>query len=221
MIYFLGSSHAAIHLRDAAIQRGVPMALGIDQAKIIFISEDTPTDEHGNRDLQPIRNLIQVALGYGVPIVLTSQVPPGFTRSLKLSGIYHLAETLRIKDAMQRALSPEQFILGCANPEAIPDCPLPDALRKYFQAFGDVPVHYMTLEEAEFAKIAINLFLAAQVDITNRLAKAAEKVDARWEPIANVLRHDKRIGPHAYLTPGRWQDSKHLLRDHVTLQAIE
>jgi hypothetical protein len=31
--------------------------------------------------------------------------------------------------------------------------------------------------------------------------------------------YDKRIG--TYTTPGRWQDSIHLLRDYVTLKEIE
>ena len=78
----------------------------------------------------------------------------------------------------------------------------------------------MSWEDAEFAKIAINMFLASQVDTTNRLAAAAAKVSADWGKIAVVLAHDQRIGPHAYLTPGRWQDSLHLLRDAVTLEEI-
>jgi UDPglucose 6-dehydrogenase len=76
-------------------------------------------------------------------------------------------------------------------------------------------------ETAEFSKIAINMWLAAQVDCTNRLSAAAAKVGADWETVAKAMRLDPRIGPEAYLVPGRWQDSLHLLRDHVTLTEIE
>ena len=71
------------------------------------------------------------------------------------------------------------------------------------------------------SKIAVNMMLAAQVDTTTSLAKACKKVGANWASVSDVLMHDSRIGPRAYLTPGRWQDSKHLLRDWVTLQSLK
>jgi UDPglucose 6-dehydrogenase len=63
--------------------------------------------------------------------------------------------------------------------------------------------------------------LASQVDNTNRLASAAKKCGADWESIVTILKHDKRIGPHSYLTPGDWRASKHLMRDYYTLEEIE
>ncbi len=182
------------------------------------MSEDTPTDAQGNRDLAPIRQLLGEASIYGVPIVLTSQVPPGFTRSQwLLPRIYHQAETLRIKDALERALNPDYIAVGCRTCQSYGL--LPSVYQDYLDAF-DCPKLIMTYEEAEFTKIAVNMFLAAQVDTTNRLAVAAKLSDASWLRVAEALQFDKRIGPEAYLTPGRWQDSKHLLRDHVTLEAI-
>jgi UDP-glucose 6-dehydrogenase len=150
---------------------------------------------------------------YDMPIVLTSQVPPGFTRSLGIKQIWHQAETLRILDAEERAAHPEQIIVGG---EATPS-PL---YMTYLLAW-DCPIVRMTWEEAEFSKIAINMFLASQVDTTNRLYDVAQKLNVRWERVAKVLANDKRIGKYAYLRPGRWQDSTHLLRDHVTLKELE
>lgn len=205
---FVGTSHAPSILKEAATLKGLDVTEDIRAAHLVFVSEDTKTDEHGNRDLDEIRNLV---LGTQhltpKPLVLSSQVPPGFTRQFK-GPIYHMAETLRMKDALDRALNPEQIILGCRDPRE----ELPVALEVYCGAF-DCPTLKMSYEEAEFSKIAINLFLAAQVDTTNRLAAAAAKVGADWRFVAKVLQHDRRIGPFAYLTPGRWQDSRHLLRD--------
>lgn len=212
MIAFLGTSHAAVHLRDAAFARGLPVSTDLSLAEVIFISEDTPTDAQGNRDIGPIRELIESVRHAKAQLVLTSQVPPGFTRSLWISDIFHQAETLRIIDAEHRAFSPEQIIVG--GPARISR-----GYADYLTAF-ECPVLRMSWEDAEFSKIAINMFLAAQVDTTNRLAAAAEKSGAKWANVAKVLAHDKRIGPHAYLKPGRWQDSTHLLRDHVTLEAL-
>ena len=202
----------------AARIQGQTLTDDLTAADCIFVSEDTTTGDEGRRDTTRIRELVHDAAlrrKDKAPIVLTSQVEPGFTRSLGLKDIYHMAETLRIKDALERAISPEQFIVGMADPSQ----PIHAALAVYIASF-DAAVTIMTFEEAEFAKIAINMFLAAQVNTTNTLSTAAAIVGARWQKIAAVLKLDRRIGPHAYLEPGRWQDSKHLLRDHYTLEAI-
>lgn len=217
MIAFLGTSHAAEHLRDAARDKGLDVTDQPNVADVIFVSQDTITDDAGNRDLRFVRDLVVNARIYGKPIVITSQVTPGFTRVFNSPSIYHQAETLRIKDAKERAAHPEQLIVGCMHYQGIDM--LPAVYRNYLEAFN-CPVQIVSYEDAEFAKIAINMMLAAQVDMTNKLSAAALKVGALWPCVAVILRTDKRIGPHAYLEPGRWQDSKHLLRDHVTLEAI-
>lgn len=218
MICFLGTSHAATHLSDAARANGLPVTGDMASAELVFVSEDTPTDSTGMRDLWPIRLLVEEALhGTKVPVVLTSQVVPGFTRSFNEPRLIHMAETLRIKDAEERARNPERFIIGVMFEHK--EWRIPQTLQRYCQAHK-APMLVMSYEEAEFSKIAVNMFLAAQVDATNKLAKAAHKAGARWAPIAEVLRTDKRIGPHAYLEPGNWQDSRHLLRDHITLEMI-
>lgn len=209
-LHFIGESHAARHFRLSATIRGFEL-VDIDSADLIFVSEDTPTI-HGNRDLLPIKKLLEVALTYSVPVILTSQVPPGFCRAYNTLRLYHQSETLRIKDALQRAVFPEQIIIGCLEP--------PTAYLERWATAFDCPVIWCSYEEAEFSKIAINMTLASQVDNANRLSEAARKVGADWKTIQTILKHDKRIGPHSYLEPGRWQDSQHLLRDYVTLQEI-
>lgn len=212
MIHFIGTSFAAKHLKEAAIKRGIQTTELLEDASLIFVSEDTPTNEKGERDLDLIRQLLLFANGR--PIVLTSQVPVGFTRSLGNDNIYHQAETLRIKDAEDRALHPEQIIVGHAGKALA----VPPEYMNYLQAFR-CPVHWMCWEEAEFSKIAINMTLISQVKNTNKLHAYAESKGLRWEKIQEVLETDGRIGKKSYLTPGRWQDSKHLLRDWVTFEA--
>ena len=213
MISFIGTSFAPTHLKAAAIKRGFQVTDDYTKADLVFVSEDTPT-WLGRRDVSYIRNILRGITTRGV-LVLTSQVYPGFTRSLGRP-IYHMAETLRVKDAEERALHPEQFIIGCEFPER----PLPTALLNYVAPFN-CPVFRMTWEEAEFAKIAINMTLAAQVDSANRLSKLAEKLEVDWDVIKTVLKHDRRIGKYSYLEPGDWKKSSHLLRDYVTVQDLE
>jgi len=216
-ICFLGISHAAQHLSAAAAEKGFLLVGLNDDPALVFVSEDTPTNVNGLRNLVPIRNLfMQGKAGLPVPIILTSQVPPGFTRSLKNPGIYHQAETLRIKDAAYRASHPEMFIVGCENPAA----PLPKAYETYLNAFA-CPILTMTYESAEFSKMAINACLISQVETTNMLSRLAEECGAKWSEVQRALWNDSRIGPNAYLEPGRWQDSRHLLRDYATLREYD
>jgi UDP-glucose 6-dehydrogenase len=214
-ICFLGTSHAAQHLSRAAEEKGFTLTKPHEPHDLTFVSEDTPTDENGVRDLETIRAMVFQALTHGTPVILTSAVPPGFTRSLGFD-LIHQAETLRIRDAEERARKPEMLIVG--QREA--SLPLPHAYWTYLKAFN-APVFKVRWEEAEFAKVAINCTLASQVENTNRLAKAAEKVGARWSVIAEILKTDSRIGQKSYLEPGRWQDSRHLVRDMRTLAELQ
>ena len=77
----------------------------------------------------------------------------------------------------------------------------------------------MSYESAELAKIAINLYLAAQVCTTNTLVEVAEKIGANWNDIIPALQTDKRIGKDAYLKPG-YGLGKHLTRDLETIIKI-
>ena len=213
MIHFLGTSFAPQHLKTAAIKRGVPVTNGIEEASLVFVSEDAPVAKDGTRDLSKIRDLVEIARSTGAPIVLTSQVPPGFTRSLDIERIWHQAETLRIKDATLRAMNPDYIAVGGESN-------IPREYADYLIAFG-CPVLRMSWEDAEMSKIAVNMMLAAQVDYTNMMSEACRKAGADWKQVSKALHLDQRIGPEAYLTPGRWQDSLHLLRDWHTLQGLK
>jgi len=216
MIHFIGDSYAAVTLKEAARRRGLPLTDDMACTDLVFVSQDTPTDKDGNRNINLIEDLIR-SVPTNMPLVITSQVPPGFCDRIRLWRVahytYHQAETLRTTgDGAERAMYPEMFIVGMENRYG----ELPLAYRDYLEAF-DCPVLRMTLRDAEFAKIAINMTLASQVDNANRLHAAADKLGADWGRVSNALRHDSRIGKYCYLTPGDWRKSPHLLRDHVTL----
>ena len=211
MICFLGSSYAALTLKEGARRRGLELSEHVENASLVFVSEDTPTDEYGVRELGKIEYMVGKV---GRACVVTSQVPPGWMREHAL-GCYHQAETLRIEDGVQRAMYPEMFIVGYKDA----NFKLPGAYQHYLDAF-DCPVFKMDYESAEFAKIAINATLISQVETTNMLAAAAQKAGANWQRISQALRHDSRIGRYSYLTPGRWQNSRHLMRDYVSLADI-
>src|SRR5208282_3885562 len=128
------------------------------------------------------------------------QVPPGFTRGVARvphERLIYQVETLIFGRAVERALHPERFIVGCADPAR----PLPPAFAAFLASFG-CPILPMRYESAELCKISINFFLVASISAANSLAELSEHIGAEWSEIMPALRLDKRIGPHAYIAPG-------------------
>lgn len=214
-IYVAGNSHLTHYTKIGAAFRGLHVTNDDDEADLILIAQDAKTTDKGVRDLSEVKILVEGCCPIGKPVILMSQVPPRFCRRMGYSNLYHYPETLRIKDSYERACNPEYIIIGCDEAHTV------DAhVMTYARAFC-CPVYRGTYEQAEMAKIAVNTHLAMQVEFTNRMQAACAKVGAEWHMISDAIRHDKRIGHNAYLTPGNWKDSIHLLRDSVTLKEIE
>ena len=195
---------------------------------LVFISLDVPTSDAHTSDLEPLRTLIAAVvpqLASGATLVLLNQVPPGFTQGIGetyremfasrgVTLIYQV-ETLIFGRAVERALQPERYIIGLADPASA----LPPAYRAWLDAF-DCPLVPMRYASAELAKTAINFFLVSTVTTTNLLAELCEHIGADWAEIVPALQLDKRIGPHAYLKPGLGISGGNLPRDLVTLRDL-
>lgn len=192
-----------------------PAALAV--CDVVYVAPDVPTDDQGRSDLSPIDTLLdqvfEVARKDAVIVVL-SQVSPGFTRGKQRSGriLYYQVETLIFGRAVERALHPERYIVGCADPAQ----PLPAPYAAFLAAHG-CPVLPMRYESAELAKISINMCLVASVTTANTLAELCEKIGADWSEIVPALKLDKRIGQYSYLTPGLGIAGGNLERDLATV----
>lgn len=187
------------------------------QCNVVYVAPDVPTDEKGASDLGPIMNLIGIAnqaMADDAIMVVLSQVPPGFTRSLsrKKGVLFYQVETLIFGRAIERALEPERFMVGCADPVS----PLPSFFRTYLEAFG-CPILPMRYESAELAKISINMCLVASVTTANTLAELCECIGADWSEIVPALKLDRRIGQFSYLSPGLGISGGNLERDLATV----
>ncbi len=190
-------------------------ALG--ECDLIYIAVDVPTDDQGRSDLAPIKAMVEHVrprLATGALLVILSQVPPGYSRALGMSGdqLYYQVETLIFGRAVERATKPERFIVGCADPRR----PLPPALQAFLASFS-CPILPMAYESAELAKISINFCLVASISVANTLAEVCERVGADWSDIAPALKLDKRIGQGAYLSPGLGIAGGNLERDLRTI----
>lgn len=194
---------------------------------LVFYALDIRTDERNESDTGPLTSLILGTLEAFPPeatVVLLSQVSPGYTRRLVADlgaprraarKFYYQVETLIFGAAVQRALEPERYIVGAADPAA----PVAPRFAQWHAAFR-CPVLVMRYESAELAKIAINFFLVSTVTTTNTLAEVCEAIGADWNEIAPALRLDRRIGPHAYLKPGLGIAGGNLERDLVTVRKL-
>ncbi len=188
--------------------------------QLIFIACDVPTDEKGNSDLTVIDDLIKKTcsvISDEASLIVLSQIPPGFTRKINLpkERLFYQVETLIFGQAVERSLYPERYIVGTNDPNSA----LPSAYLTLLSTFN-CPILKMRYESAELAKIAINMFLVSSVSTTNTLAEICENIGADWQEIAPALRLDKRIGQHAYLTPGLGIAGGNLERDLNTVIKI-
>ncbi|NQW10033.1 MAG: UDP-glucose/GDP-mannose dehydrogenase family protein [Alphaproteobacteria bacterium] len=190
------------------------------RADVVYLAPDVPTDDTGASDLSAVKDLLAVvapALRDDTVLVILSQVPPGFTRGLTgvRGPLYYQVETLVFGIALQRAVQPERYIVGCAEPAAA----LPAAFRAYLEAFG-CPILPMRYESAELAKISINMCLVASVGVANTMAEICENTGADWSEIAPSLKLDRRIGPYSYLAPGLGLAGGNLERDLATVMRL-
>ncbi len=184
---------------------------------VIYVAPDVATDDLGQSDLRVIDTLLDAVFKAARPdtvLVILSQVPPGFTRSRQREGrvLYYQVETLIFGRAVERALYPERYIVGCADPAQ----PLPVAYRTFLEAHG-CPILPMRYESAELAKISINMCLVASVTTANTLAELCEKIGADWSEIVPALKLDRRIGQYSYLAPGLGIAGGNLERDLATV----
>ena len=203
-------------------------AADLSACDLVVFARDVATDDRGESDLGPLRTLIDSVVPHtrtGAVLVVLSQVPPGFTRSLLQAPAAHAAgrslewyyqvETLIFGQAVERALHPERFIVGCPDPAG----PLPPAFRRFLEAFG-CPILPMRFESAELTKIAINMCLVSSVSVANTLAELCEAIGADWSEMVPALGLDRRIGPYAYLAAGLGLSGGNLERDLATVRAL-
>lgn len=208
---FRGGTHAAQTYAKAAELRG--FALG-DTGDIVFVALDVEDHEK----LDEVNALMARTIDdtpVDVPLVVLSQVPPGWTRKWSeiRPDVFYQQNTLIISSALERALHPERFVIGCDNSWE----PLPAVYQAYLDAF-ECPVIRMSYESAELSKLAVNYLLASQINTAQVLSAVADAVGASWDEMMPGLRLDKRIGEHAYIRPG--EIGGHLPRDLRTVNRL-
>ena len=143
-------------------------------------------------------------------MIILSQVNPGFTRNINWNKkkLFYQVETLVFGNALKRALKPERIIIGSNGSNKRIEPKLKSFLNKF-----KCPILNMNYESAELAKISINMFLVSSITTANLLSELSTRIGAHWTDISKALKLDKRIGGHAYLSPGLGISGGNLERD--------
>ena len=196
------------NLDAGRLQYTTDYAEGLEGAKFVFICTDTPVDEHDDSDLTSIYTIAENIgrhLTGDIVLCVTAQVPIGTSedlarvvRSLAAEhkcAVAYVPEFLRLGIAVETFRQADRYAIGCDDPAVA------ERIAALYQPLG-CPLVYTDVRSAEMAKHASNAFLATSISFINEIANMCEVLDADALEVARVLKMDKRIGKHAFLSPG-------------------
>lgn len=173
-------------------------------AEVVWVAFDTPVNDRDEADVAFVRTRLEAVAGSlrpGTLLLISSQVPAGFTRALardwaacKLQYAYS-PENLRLGKAIDVFRNPERIVLGIGDPSD------KERLTALLSPFCQ-RLEWMSVESAEMTKHALNAFLATSVTFANEVARLCEAVGADAKEVERGLKSEGRIGPKAYLAPG-------------------
>ncbi len=146
-------------------------------------------------------------------IILSSTVLPGTIKKLiklveKVSkrkygegfGFAYVPDFVKLGNVIHDFKNPEFFLIGCNNVDDHV------TVGRIWYRFHDnePPVRYMTLEEAEVAKVALNAYIVNKITFANFLGQLCEGMEnVNVHNITQCIGIDKRISPYffGYGTP--------------------
>jgi UDPglucose 6-dehydrogenase len=195
-------------LRSGALQFTSQLAAAVRDADVVWVAFDTPVDEEDVADVAFVERHIESAfpsLKDGAVLLCSSQLPAGTMRKLESRWANVSAgrtvlfacspENLRLGKAIDVFTHPDRVVVGVRDERAR------TRLQELFAPITD-RLEWMSVESAEMTKHGINAFLATSVAFINELAALCERAGADAKEVERGLRTDRRIGPHAYLSPG-------------------
>jgi UDPglucose 6-dehydrogenase len=173
-------------------------------ADVLWVTFDTPVNDDDEADVASVRASLEAVAGElrpGTLVLISSQVPAGFTRDLERDwhgkGLRYACspENLRLGKALECFRRPERVVVGVRDEGD--RGPLAGLFAPFCRR-----VEWMSVESAEMTKHALNAFLATSVTFINELARLCEGVGADAKEVERGLKSEARVGPGAYLSPG-------------------
>jgi UDPglucose 6-dehydrogenase len=175
-------------------------------AEVMWVTFDTPVTDQDEADVDFLRQRLDAvadALRPGTLVLISSQVPVGFTGALarrwqnKELQFAYSPENLRLGTAIEAFTKPDRVIIGTQNRDIQSHQRIAQVFFPYIRSS-----EVMSIESAEMSKHALNAFFAMSISFANELARLCEMVGADARDVARALKSEARIGPRAYLAPG-------------------
>lgn len=181
---------------------------GLRDAEFVFLSIDTPVEVGDESDLEPVLHAAErIFASASGPFTLcvTSQVPVGTCKSLSDAtrtltpgveiAVTYVPEFLRLGTALDTFRNADRFVIGADDPAVA------DRVARLYQPL-ERPILLTDLHTAEMGKHASNAFLATSISFINEIADLCEVTGADATQVAEIMKLDRRIGPHAFLSAG-------------------
>ncbi len=198
----------------------------LSQAQFVFIAIDTPINALDEPELQPV---LEAARKVGqfcsqdIVLCVASQVPVGTSEKLmalvqeqKPRGrcdLAYICEFLRLGEAVETFFHADRFVIGSEEPK------IAERVAELYRPLKR-PMLLIGLRSAEMAKHASNTYLATAISFINEISDLCDLVGADAMDVAKAMKLDRRIGPHAYLSPGLGFAGGTLGRDICALQEL-
>jgi len=216
----------AAGLSTGRLSFSIDLAPAVESADVIWVTFDTPVNDDDVADVDAVRAHVEAIFPHireGALVLVSSQVPVGFTASLERAfrSLYPdrrasfacSPENLRLGRALLSFRQPQRIVAGVRTEED-------RAILAVLVAPFSPNVLWMDVESAEMTKHALNAFLATSVVFINEVAELCEQVGADAAQVERGLKSEPRIGPKAYLGPGAAFAGGTLARDVEFLEQI-
>jgi nucleotide sugar dehydrogenase len=196
----------------------------IKNFKYIFFTLDTPLNiKNGKPELKKIYENLEKILNLKFKektyLIISSQINPEVIDNLKKKihiskniKIFYLVDTLKMGEALDKFLKPDQIIIGGDKYEK-------KNILKLFKKFK-TKKFYVDLNEAIITKMAINIYLSFSVTFANFIDDLCRQYKSNYFKIINPLKNDNRIGQNSYINPSLGFSGGHLERDLFYLRKI-
>jgi UDPglucose 6-dehydrogenase len=198
----------------------------IKNFKYIFFTHDTPLNiKNGKPKLsyisQNLKKILSLKFQKKTYLIISSQINPELAKDIneqlnknknKNIKIFYLVDTLKMGEALEKFLNPNQIIVGGKKEEK-------KNIMKLFKKFRSKKF-YVSLNEAIITKMAINIYLSFSVTFANIIDDLCRQYGSNYFKIVQPLKNDERIGQSAYVNPSLGFSGGHLERDLFYLNEI-
>ena len=183
----------------------------VNNSEVIFIFVGTPSDADGSFSTRYVEEVSKKVAHHlkskddFTIVVLRSTVLPGVTDGVVKPlleeasgkkcgvdfGLCYNPEILALGSVIHDFLNPDAVIIGESDPRS------GKLLSRIYQTSceNSPPIIRTTLNNAEMAKISLNVFLTMKMSFANTIAEICERIPGGdVDAVSEILGHDKRIG---------------------------